>query len=144
MRTGGSIGSLRRKHLKCDYVRRVSGGYLDLTVIKIVSSHGTSAAGAPRKAAAYLTQSPLISLIPFRNQTRREASDNPVQPDARTDAAVSCLWWGLMGWGVETWRSLKSTTIVFYDVVFECVSQKNKANRSLDHDSLARLARLVV
>lgn len=80
-----------------------------MTVIKIVSSHGTSAAGAPWKAAAYLTQSPLISLIPFRNQTRREASDNPVQPDVRTDAAVSCLWWGLMGLrvgmgGLRGWR----------------------------------------
>lgn len=44
--------------------------------------------------------------------------------------------------GVETWLSLKSTTIAIYDVVYECVGQKNKAHRSLDHDSLARLARL--
>lgn len=57
---------------KCDYVRRVSScSYLDLTVIKIVSSHGTGAAEAPLKAVAYLTRSLLILLMQFHNETRR-------------------------------------------------------------------------
>lgn len=50
-------------HCKCDYVRHSSCYYLDLTVIKIVSSHSTTAAEAPLKAVAYFTQSPLIFLI---------------------------------------------------------------------------------
>lgn len=70
-----SAASSPCKHFKCDCVRHVPRCYLDLTGIKIVSSHGTSAAGAGLLNT--------VSLLFFNFVTKPgEASDNLAQTGA--------------------------------------------------------------
>lgn len=63
-------------HCKCDYVRHSSCYYLDLTVIKIVSSHSTTAAEAPLKAVAYILYTVSSHILDLISEWNKKGYDN--------------------------------------------------------------------